>query len=145
MAFNNPLKKIVSQFKKIDIVSHDWWLYIVNELSGGKTLYDSESTILYRQHKDSLIGNNTTLLAKLNRLWLLFKGTYREYNSKHLDALNKINLPSSRVNIELIDNFFILRDEGVLQRTRMIQGLGIYRQTFDTQIGLFIGAIFHKL
>ena len=145
MAFNNALKKIVSQFKETEIVSHDWWLYIVNELSGGKTFYDKESTILYRQHKGSLIGNNTTLLAKLNRLWLLFKGTYREYNSKHLEAFNQINLPSTRANIELIDNFFILRDKRVLQRIRMIQQLGIYRQTLDTHLGLYIGAIFHKL
>ena len=145
MAFNNPLKKIMSQLKVIDIVSHDWWLYIVNELSGGKTLYDTESTILYRQHKGSLIGNNTTLLAKLKRLWFLFKGVYRDYNSKHMNAFNQINLSSTRANIELIDNFFILRDKGVLQRLRMIQQLGIYRQTIDTHIGLYIGAIFQKL
>ena len=145
MAFNNALKKIVSQLKVIDIVSHDWWLYIVNELSGGKTLYDTESTILYRQHKGSLIGNNTTLRAKLKRLWFLFKGVYRDYNSKHRNAFNQINLSPTRANIELIDNFFILRDKGVLQRLRMIRQLGIYRQTLDTHIGLYIGAIFQKL
>ena len=84
MAFNNPLKKIVSQFFKADIVSHDWWLYIVNELSGGETLYDPESTILYSQHSRSLIGANTGIMAKLRRLGMLLMGVYRDYNTKHL-------------------------------------------------------------
>ena len=145
MAFNNPLKKIVGQFKVIDIVSHDWWLYIVNELSGGKTLYDPESTILYRQHSRSLIGANTGIIAKLRRLRMLLKGVYREYNTKHLNTFNEINLPSTRANIKLIDKFFIQKDKGMLERLRMIGDLGLYRQTLDGQIALYLGAILHKL
>ena len=145
MAFNNALKKIVSQFKKADIVSHDWWLYIVNELSGGKTLYDPESTILYRQHSGSLIGANTGIIAKLRRLRMLLKGVYRDYNSKHLSTFNQINLPSSRANIKLIDDFFVKRDQAILERLRMIYDLGLYRQTLDGQIALFMGALLHKL
>lgn len=145
MAFNNPLKKIISQFKAAEIVSHDWWLYIVNELSGGKTLYDPESTILYRQHSRSLIGANTGLTAKLRRLGMLIRGVYRDYNSKHLDTFNKINLPSTKANIRLIDDFFIRRDKAMLERLRMIEGLGLYRQTLDGQIALYLGAILHKL
>ena len=145
MAFNNALKKIVSQFNEAEIVSHDWWLYIVNELSGGKTLYDTESTILYRQHNRSLIGANTGFLAKLRRLRMLLVGVYRDFNSKHLDAFNKINLPSSRVNIKLIDEFFIQRDKSMPVRLRMIGDLGLYRQTLDGNIALYLGAILHKL
>ena len=145
MTFNNPLKKIVSQFKKADIVSHDWWLYIVNELSEGKTLYDTESTILYRQHSGSLIGANTGFIAKLRRLHMLLKGVYRDYNSKHLDAFNKINLPSTKANIKLIDDFFVKRDQAILERLRMIHDLGLYRQTLDGQVALYLGALLHKL
>ena len=145
MAFNNPLKKIVSKFKKADIVSHDWWLYIVNELSDGKTLYDKESTILYRQHSGSLIGANTGFIAKLRRLRMLLKGVYREYNTKHLDTFNQINLPSKKANIKLIDDFFVKRDQAILERLRMIHELGLYRQTLDGQIALYLGTLLHKL
>lgn len=145
MTFNNPLKKIVSQFKVIDIVSHDWWLYIVNELSGGETLYDPESTILYRQHSRSLIGANTGIIAKLRRLRMLLMGVYRDYNTKHLSTFNEINLPSTKANIKLIDEFFIQRDKGMPERLRMIGNLGIYRQTLDGQIALYLGALLHKL
>jgi glycosyltransferase involved in cell wall biosynthesis len=145
MAFNNPLKKIVSQFKEADIVSHDWWLYIMNELTGGETLYDKESTILYRQHSRSLIGGNTGIIAKLRRMVMLLSGVYREYNSKHLYTLNKINLPSTRANIKLIDEFSIARDKAILDRLRMIGNLGLYRQTTFGQIALHVSAILHKL
>jgi glycosyltransferase involved in cell wall biosynthesis len=145
MAFNQTLKNIVSQYKGADVVSHDWWLYIVNELSSGRTFYDDESTIFYRQHKGSLIGNNTTMLAKMKRLWLLLKGVYRDYNSRHLLAFNKASIPSSKDNIKIIDDFFILRDKGLIARIQMIKNLGIYRQTWDTQLGLYLGAILRKL
>lgn len=145
MAFNNALKNIVSQFKEAHVVSHDWWLYIVNELSGGQTLYDETSTIFYRQHNKSLIGANTGIMAKLKRMGMLLRGVYRDYNSTHLDTLSKINMPSSLANIKLIDDFFIKRDKGMFTRFRMVNDLGIYRQTLDGQIALYIGAILHKL
>jgi len=145
MAFNNALKKTVNQFKEAEIVSHDWWLYIVNELSGGETLYDKESTILYRQHSRSLIGANTGIMAKLRRLRMLLMGVYRDYNTKHLNTFNEINLPSKKANIKLIDEFFIQRDKGMPERLRMIGNLGLYRQTLDGQVALYLGALLHKL
>ncbi len=145
MAFNNGLKNIMSQFKKIEVVSHDWWLYIVNEFATGKTFYDSESTILYRQHSQSLIGANKGWMAKLKRLDMLIRGVYRDYNSKHLASFNQINLPSTKANIKLIDDFFIKRDKGMGERIRMIKDLGLYRQTLDGQLALYLGAILHKL
>jgi glycosyltransferase involved in cell wall biosynthesis len=145
MAFNNALKKIVSQFKKVDIVSHDWWLYIINELKGGQTFYDSESTILYRQHSRSLIGANTGFLAKLKRLRMLLGGTYRRYNTTHLEVFSKLNIETVKKNIDLIDQFLILRDKPLHARWQMIGKLGLYRQTWDGNSALYLGAILRKL
>jgi hypothetical protein len=145
MAFNNPLKEIMKKFKGVDVVSHDWWLYLVNEISEGQTFYDPESTILYRQHSKSLIGANTGFIAKLRRLKMLIKGTYREYNTTHINALHKLNINTSKRNIYIIDGFFNERDQGLRQRIRMIKTLGLYRQTVDGQMALFLGAILRKL
>jgi glycosyltransferase involved in cell wall biosynthesis len=144
-AFNNLLKNIVSQYKDAEVVSQDWWLYIVNQLSDGQTLYDSESTIFYHQHSKSLIGSNTDITPKLKRLFKLLCGVYRDYYSKHLDAFNKINLTPTKANIRLIDDFFIKRDMGMLAQFLMLNDLGIFRQTLDDQIPLYIRSIFHKL
>ena len=145
MAFNNALKNFVSQNIEIEVISHDWWLYLVNELIGGKTLYDAESTILYRQHSNSLIGANTGIMAKLRRLKMLLRGVYRNYNSLHLSVLNTINLPTTKAKLKLINDFYINRNKGLFRRIRMIRKLGIYRQTLDTHLGLYLGAIFNKL
>ena len=145
MAFNSRLKRIAQRYLKADVVSHDWWLYILNELSGGKTFYDPESTILYRQHSGSLIGANTGLIAKLRRLRMLINGTYRKYNTMHLEAFDKFNINGLRRNIELIDQFHIWRDKPIKVRWHMIHQLGLYRQTWDGHLALFIGVALRKL
>jgi glycosyltransferase involved in cell wall biosynthesis len=145
MAFNEQLKRVLQKYHTADVVSHDWWLYICNELVGGKTFYDSESTILYRQHNKSLVGANTGFIAKLKRLRMLINGTYRVYNTKHLNVFNQLNIKGIKSNIELIDQFYILRDKSFKERWRMIGRLGIYRQTWDGHLALFLGAILHRL
>ena len=145
MAFNNRLKRIAQKYPKADVVSHDWWLYILNEVSGGKTFYDTESTILYRQHSGSLIGANTGLIAKLRRLRMLINGTYRHYNTRHLEVFAKLNLKGLSRNIKLIDQFHIRRDKPLKVRWQMIHQLGLYRQTWDGHLALYLGAILHKL
>jgi glycosyltransferase involved in cell wall biosynthesis len=145
MAFNNRLKGHVQRYPKADVVSHDWWLYIMNELKGGHTFYDKESTILYRQHSKSLIGSNTGFLAKFRRLRLLMDGTYRQYNTKHLKVFNKLYIATVKSNIDLIDQFQILRDKHLVARLQMINKLGIYRQNIDSHAALYLGAVFRKI
>jgi glycosyltransferase involved in cell wall biosynthesis len=145
MAFNNLLKDPVRKYPRADVVSHDWWLYILNELKGGQTFYDTESTILYRQHSRSLIGANTKFIAKLRRLRMLLDGTYRVYNTKHLEVLNKLLIETVKTNIDLIDQFLIMRDKPLNVRWQMIHSLGLYRQTWDGHLALYLGAILHKL
>jgi len=146
MAFNEPLKSIVKKYPKVNVISHDWWLYIMNELVGGQTFYDPESMILYRQHDKSIIGANTGFVAKLKRLGMLINGTYRQYNTKHLNILNNLYFKMSiKENINLAKQFLLLRDKSLRARWNMINRLGIYRQTRLGHIALYLGAILHKL
>jgi hypothetical protein len=145
MAFNNHLKKVAQKYPKVNVVSHDWWLYILNELVGGQTFYDHNSTILYRQHSRSLIGANTGLIAKVKRLKMLLNGKYREYNTMHLNVFHQRYISGLRSSMKLIDKFAILREKSMKVRFQMIQELGIYRQTWDGHLALYLGAIFHKL
>jgi len=148
MAFNNNLKGIVRKFPIAGLVSHDWWLYILNELVNGKTFFDHEPTIFYRQHKNSLVGNNITFFAKFLRLKLFFSGTYREYMTIHLKTLqsnfsNISNIPKK--NQKIVTNFSYFRDRGIKDRLSLIWSLGLYRQTLDTHLCLYIGALLRKL
>ena len=145
MAFNNHLKRVAQKYPKADVVSHDWWLYILNELVGGGTFYDTESTILYRQHNQSLIGANTGLIAKLKRLRMLMNGTYRLYNDKHLNVFNRLSMTGLAPNIKLVDRFYIERDKSIKLRWHMISKLGLYRQTWDGHAALFLAAVLRKI
>jgi hypothetical protein len=145
MAFNNHLKDRAQKYPRPNVVSHDWWLYILNELKGGQTFYDTESTILYRQHARSLIGANTGFLAKMKRLRMLLGGTYRRYNTLHLEAFSRFSVQTVKTNIDLIDQFLIMRDKSLMVRWQMIHSLGLYRQTWDGHLALYLGAILRKL
>lgn len=146
MAYNNALKKIVSLFPEIKIISHDWWLYILCELSGGKTYYDINSYILYRQHERSLIGANTTWLAKAKRLYMLLSGKFIQYNNCHLEAFNTIPLKIANPSyVHLIDRFYIDRHKGLKTRLKMIRSLGVYRQTRDGMLALYLAALLKRL
>ena len=147
MAFNCNLKNILEKYPKVNPVSHDWWLYILNELVGGETFYDPEPTTLYRQHNRSLIGANTGFIAKLRRFRMLLNGTFRLYNTQHFEVFNKIKLASltSKANFKIINQFFILRDKPLKERFQLIRELGIYRQTRDSHLALYLAAILHKL
>lgn len=146
MAFNHKLKTMVSLFSQVDVVSHDWWLYILCELFDGRTYYDPTSSILYRQHKDSLIGANTGLLNKLKRFIMIIKGRFRAYNDLHLEAFNTVSLKvTNPKNIHIIDHFYYFRNKSLLTRFQMIRNLGLYRQTWEGQMAIYLCIMLHKL
>jgi hypothetical protein len=146
MAYNNALKKIPSLFPGVRIISHDWWLYILCELSGGMTYYDVNSYILYRQHEGSLIGANTTVLAKVKRLYMLLSGKFIQYNDCHYEAFNTISLKiANRTHINLIDRFYNDRHKSLKTRLRMIRVLKVYRQTRDGMLALYLAALLKRL
>ena len=76
---------------------------------------------------------------------MLLNGTYRTYNTKHLEVFNKFYFKGISKHIELIDRFYIMRDKPLKFRYKMLSDLGIYRQTWDGHLALFLGAILHKL
>ncbi|CAM8360632.1 glycosyltransferase [Candidatus Methylopumilus planktonicus] len=146
MAFNNKMKEVALMFRDVDIASHDWWLYILCELSLGKTYYDPNPQILYRQHENSLIGANTSLSAKIKRLILILKGRFAEYNNMHLEAFYQASLKFTDFKYtHIIDRFYTDRNKGLKTRLQMIRGLGLYRQTRDGTIALYLAALLKRL
>jgi glycosyltransferase involved in cell wall biosynthesis len=143
MAFNNALKNVTRKFLKVEIVSHDWWLYMLTELFKGRTFYDTTPLTLYRQHKNSLIGENTTVFAKIKRIKRLLSGEFADFNDIHLEAFNKIrfNLVSSE-NARVIDLFYNTRQKNIFLRLKMVRELGIYRQSWGGQLALYFAAFF---
>jgi glycosyltransferase involved in cell wall biosynthesis len=145
MAFNNPLKIVIQTEPKAYVYSHDWWLYCLNEFVGGQTFYDKKSTIFYRQHSKSLIGSNKGFFAKIKRLKLLLNGTFREFITLKINALNKFHSLGVKSNIELLNQFSLWRDKSFRFRVGGLKDSGLYRQTWEGQLALYLGVILKKI
>jgi len=63
----------------------------------------------------------------------------------HLEAFNRFSVKTVKKNIDLIDQFIIMRDKPLMVRWQMIHSLGLYRQTWDGHLALYLGAVLRKL
>ena len=72
---------------------HDWWIYQV--ISGlGRVVYDDESRILYRQHRDNVVGAAHTWLGGVTiRARRLLQRRLRPFRSAQLRELERIHGP----------------------------------------------------
>jgi glycosyltransferase involved in cell wall biosynthesis len=75
------------------VAMHDWWIYQV--IAGlGRVVYDDESRILYRQHRDNVVGAAHTWLGGVTvRARRLFQRRLRPFRSAQLHELERIHGP----------------------------------------------------
>ena len=147
MAMNKAAKAVVQQtlpYSK-DVASHDWWMYIVITAYGGHVHYDPMPCLLYRQHPQNLIGANVGVRAKIQRLKILTSGAFKEWNDRHLRALDCLTTPLSRKTNDALRTFYELRSNNFLTRFRKIFSSGFYRQGWQGQITLAIAILLKKL
>jgi glycosyltransferase involved in cell wall biosynthesis len=145
MLFNESLRQAVINNRPANIVSHDWWLYILSEIFDGKTYYDTRATILYRQHSKSLIGGNVGIIAKIRRLKFLLEGKFKFYNDINHAALKKIIPKIRRDKRKVLLDFYSMREGSLVTRVRMINHIGLYRQTVDGNIALYLASLLKKI
>lgn len=124
------------------IHSHDWWAYQVLTAIGATVIYDPEPKVLYRQHGANVIGQNISLLARIKRLGLLFRGQFREWNDTTVESLAPIRHLLTPRNRRLLDAFVTARGLGPLGRLRSYKCIGLYRQTRAGQAALAFGFAF---
>ncbi|EDK72391.1 glycosyl transferase, group 2 family protein [candidate division TM7 genomosp. GTL1] len=49
MVFNNAARRLlIAAGSDVDVVAHDWWVYIVVSACGGRVHYDSRPSLRYR-------------------------------------------------------------------------------------------------
>lgn len=145
MLMNYELKKIIGSIGNVPIVSHDWWFYQIATGVGGSVLYDDEPSILYRQHPDNIIGENTSKLARFERLCLLLKGRFKRWIDINLNALQCSERYLTPENQIILNDFKKMRDSHILHRIQIIKKCCLYRQTIQGSISLWIAAILNKI
>ena len=112
---------------------------------GGSIYYDPNQYIKYRQHPNSLVGENTSLISRLDKLGLVLNGQFRVMISKNISAINGIPNLLSRENKEIFNLFKEMRSRKLKDRLRLIGVCGIYRQSWQGTFSLLLAVIFKRI
>jgi glycosyltransferase involved in cell wall biosynthesis len=146
MVFNKSARTLLQEGGgDIDVISHDWWTYMLVAGCGGQVFYDVDPTVRYRQHKNNLVGANTSWSARIVRAKKLLKGQFRYWNDVNIRALQKMygNLtPEAR---SILGAFDQARKSALTLRMTRLYRSGAYRQTLLGNLGLTVAALLRKL
>ena len=146
MVFNDAARQLLlAAGSQVDVISHDWWVYMVVSGCGGKVIFDPVASVRYRQHDDNLVGGNTSVIAGFERMKMVAGGRLRSWNDANLAALQSIKSLLTQANQNLFDEFSQSRSKGLYSRVRGVIRSGVYRQTFFGNLGLIAASIFKKL
>lgn len=146
MVFNHAALKLMQSVKPdIDIVAHDWWVYLLVTGAGGEAYYDPVPRMHYRQHGGNLIGSNSNWKARQVRIQMMLQGRFKLWNDTNTKALNSVAYLLTEENRQLLSKFDSVRNSAFWYRIINTKFLGIHRQTFLGNLGLAVAAVFKKM
>ena len=145
MVINQAAKEIISRAGVAEVISHDWWMYILISGVGGKIFYDPEPSLGYRQHGKNLIGSNLGFRARLCRFKKIMQGQYRTWNAAHIRELEKCIFLLSEENQKRIGWFKLIHSGNIFLRVYYFLRLGVYRQSAIDTVAIFISALLKKI
>ncbi len=105
IVMNQEAAGLVASIPAPDSSPHDWWSYIVVSAFGGRVIYDSEPTVLYRQHMKNLIGSQLPTVSRAIAALERGPGIYMTMMRRHTERLyeHRERLPpQTRFDLELI-------------------------------------------
>ena len=145
MVFNRAARELLVAFGDVDVISHDWWVYLVISACGGDIVYDPEPSLDYRQHRGNQIGSSQHLSDRWNRLFLGLRGRKREWNDRHIAALNRMSTLLTDDSRRVLSAFCHARNAGLWGRLIGMRRAGVYAQSLPGNIGLCAATILNIL
>lgn len=145
MVINKAARDLIVKAGKVDVISHDWWIYILVSGAGGEVFHDTEATLDYRQHPSNIIGSNLGIKAKISRLGKIFEGQYKYWNELHIVALEKNVDLLSPENKKKFNLFKKIHNAPFFKRMIAFFRLRLYRQSKMDDVGILLSALFKKL
>lgn len=127
------------------VVSHDWWLYQLIKGVGGVVFYDPQPSLLYRQHDSALVGHNSSLKAKLDRIIYVLNGRLKAWNTLNYKALFAVRHVLTIDNQVILEGVIRLREARFKDRIRLLGVCGLYRQTWQGTLSLWLAAFINKI
>ncbi len=145
MVFNQATKTLLEKTGPVPTPSHDWWLYQLVTAAAGVVYYDPKPYILYRQHANSLVGGNTSLWARLERIGMVIRGRFSTFSDQNIECLRRCYphiTPAAREKTEL---FAKMRGARLKDRFRLMEVCGLYRQTWRGSFSLMLAALLKRI
>lgn len=136
---------LVRSLRRTEIVSHDWWVYLIVTGAGGTFHYDPEASISYRQHDENMVGANDGWRARMRRLRRMVDGVFRDWNETHVAALSEHRDLLSDEARAVLDDFEIIRRAPLPTRLRRLAHSRIFRQTPLGNLGLYAACCLRRM
>lgn len=152
MMINNDLKKQI--IIREEIIMHDWWIALVASITG-KIDYVKESTILYRQHNQNVVGatKNKSSLTIFSNIYkrLMLKSPFASYEERivRVNRQNHAFLEEYKQFLDLnqrqlLNDFLMVSKKNLKEKTKWFISKNIEKQQkIDTLIWKFFWMIYN--
>jgi glycosyltransferase involved in cell wall biosynthesis len=146
LVFNKAAKQLAERAGVLEVVAHDWWLYLLVSSAGGIVHYDAQPSLKYRQHQQNAIGSNTGWGSRIHRLRMLLSNRFRDWNTLNVTALEACAhlMSADHRTTFLLFNQARSASSG-LSRMHALRRAGLYRQTILGNLALVAAAFFGKI
>lgn len=145
MVLNQKAQQAVSQAGITDVVVHDWWLYLLVTGVGGQVVYDSESTLFYRQHEANEIGCDQSISASISRFGRMMLRQHQAWHDMNIQSLKSSEKLLAAESIKLLNQFEQGRKANFIKRFKLFFEMPFYRQTAKGQLSLYISVLLRRL
>ena len=145
IVLNKKMRNFLLQVGSVEIVSHDWWIYLICTGVDGVFYFDESPKIFYRQHANNLIGAISSRKIKFQRVEQLMRGRYKRWTEVNLNALENAKSVLTKENIDTVDHFSSLRRMPFPLRLLELYRSGIRRQSWQENLGLFFACLMNRL
>lgn len=146
MVLNRSGFRLVSEVaRRTGFISHDWFCYLVVSGAGGNVTYSPTPYVKYRQHGDNLVGANTGLQARMERLGAAWGGRFTRWNRANLAAMDAAADLLTDDARKAMATFRAARAAPLLERFGLLRRSGVYRQTRGGQLSLVLAALLGKI
>lgn len=131
--------------RRTEFLMHDWWAYLLITGAGGRTYYDQQPHIDYRQHRNNALGGFVSLRERPRRLFELWNGKYVQWDDTNVRALERCSDLLLASSVSALNDFKAIRRNGGLSAVVRLCQSGIRRQTLKGDIALSLAALFKRL
>lgn len=145
IVLNNPMRRLLVDIGAVDIVSHDWWVYLVCTGAGGLFYYDEVPHLLYRQHLNNVIGTSRSLHSHLKSVRRVIGGQYRRWIDINVGSLSKAKWAFTTDNVRALEALISLRNTSAHKRVINLLRSGVHRQTRLGTAGLLLAYLLNMI